>query len=72
MILLLANLKTSSSSEAQQKMTLLISYIIQIFIDWIEAIVLMCYKEKVKNYCEPPFNPDFDYQNPETDNGPLV
>lgn len=71
-ILLLANAKTSSCSQDQLKMTLLIAYIVQIFIDWIEAGVLMCYKEKVKNLCEPPYNPNLDFQNPETDNGPLV
>ena len=68
-ILLLANTKTSSSSQDQQKMALIIGSIIQIFIDWIEVGVLMCYKEKVKNFCEPP---NLDFQNPETDNGPLV
>ena len=68
-ILFLATAKTSSSSQDQQKMSLLIGNIVQIFFDWIEACVLMCYKEKVKNLCEPP---DLDYQNPETDNGPLV
>ena len=71
-IIVIANTKTSSSSEEQQKINILTGNILGIFFDWIEACILMGYKNKVKNLCEPPYNPALDYQNSETNNAPFV
>jgi len=64
-IISVASIKVSSQTEKQAKTTLIVTYIIDLLIDWIVPGVLFCYKKKVENLCEPSpaLNPN---------NGPLV
>ena len=72
MIIIFAIAKTSSPLEEQTKNSLIIGNFLGIFFDWIEPCVLICYKNKVKNLCEPAYNPNLDPDISETNNAPFV